>query len=120
MMLRIREEQVAALSRYVLDEFESCMVMHLRERFAEKTKSFSDADLRQLISQGIARSKTYRVIAEKDVRRFLECMVMHGVRFDQEPKTAWAGKILRNKRLHGSKKMDQIAEYELFVLKGAA
>jgi hypothetical protein len=50
-----------------------------------------------------------------DVRRYLECMALYGRDFDTGEETAWAGRILRDKSLTGTLKMDRIADYETFA-----
>src|SRR6185503_1983062 len=119
-MLVIRQEQTQILSERMLDQFLGRMVAHLRMKFPGQTQAMPDPELRRWIQNGIEQAKKYQVKAEKDVRRYLECRMSYGAGFDQDAKIHWAGKILRKKKLTGTQKMDQIADYELFVLKGKA
>jgi hypothetical protein len=44
--------------------------------------------------------------------------VRYGSDFDTDPETSWAGKILRDESFTGTENMNQINDYELFVLTG--
>ena len=113
-MLTIRREQMEALGRYSLDQFEAAMIRHLRTRFPAQTETRIDSDLREMIKNGIGRAAVYDITLENDVKRYLEYMVLYGPEFDQTPQTAWAGDILRADDLDGTEKIDRIDEAELF------
>lgn len=119
-MLTIRQKQLKALETQMLRDFESRMLAHLRRRYPERTKDQTDGELRAFIRKVASQAEKYYIKSEKDVRRYLECSITFGLGFDRDPKTRWAGQILRKKSLTGSEKMDQITEYELFALKGHA
>jgi hypothetical protein len=118
-MLRIRKEQMEAFKNDILQKFEDRMSLYLRSQFPEKTQKIQEPELRQMIHAGTFQAQKYKVTLEPDVCRFLECMMVHGVNFDTDPKTAWAGKILRNERMTGRGKMDRIDDYEISMLRGA-
>ena len=92
--------------------------IHLRSNFLEQTKNLPEHVLREMIRSGINKAETYEVTDEVDVERFLECMVRYGEDFDNDPKTSWAGEILRDEGFNGREKMNRINDYELFVLLG--
>jgi radical SAM superfamily enzyme with C-terminal helix-hairpin-helix motif len=115
-MLKIRDEQMKVFEEASLRNFEDRMVIHFRSNLLEQTKNMSEQDLRELIKMGIDRAELYEVTDEVDVERFLECMVRYGSDFDTDPKTSWAGEILRDESFTGTEKMNQINDYELFVI----
>lgn len=117
-MLNIRKTQMNALSEYMLGQFESRMVIHLRAHFSEQTKSLSAAELQTIVHRGVGNAARYNVTAEDDVRRYLEYVVMYGVDFDTNPRSAWAQEILRTQELSGGEKMDRIDAYDLFGPRG--
>ena len=117
-MLRIRQEQYEAMSRYMLEQFEDRMVAHLRAHFSEQTNDLTDSDLRSFIQEGIEHAERHGVEREDDVRRYLEAMAIHGRDFDTDRRTEWAGTILADQSLTGQQKMDQMTDYEVFVLRG--
>ena len=119
-MLAIRPSQMQVFSQGMLGQFHDRMVAHLTRKYPEKTAAMPEPELRGFIQNGLEQAKNYQVKAEKDVRRYLECMMSHGAGFDRDPKCRWAGQILRRKKLTGTQKMDQISDYELFVFKGKA
>ena len=118
-MLKIRKEQMEAFKSDILRKFEDGMAVHLRSQFAEQTKRLREPELRELVHKGILRAREYEVMFEPDVCRYLECMIVHGVDFDKDAKTSWAGGILRRRDLDGREKMNHIDDYEMFTLGGA-
>jgi hypothetical protein len=117
-MLKIREEQMKAFVQAVLLGYEDRMVIHLRSSFPEQTKTLPEHALREMIRTGMNKAEVYEVKDETDVERFLECMVRYGEDFDRDPQTSWAGEILRDEGFNGTEKMNQINDYELFVIAG--
>ena len=115
-MLTMRAEQMATLKAEGLRKFVDEMLAHLRKRCPKQTEAMDDAALRESIGEGIAQAGEHGVTDENDVRRFLEYRTQYGPEFGQSPDTAWAGKILADKELDGTQKMDRIDEYHLFVV----
>lgn len=115
-MLIIRKEQMDELGRYMGLRFEARMASHLRSRFKEHLQDVEEEKLQTLIRQGIERAKLYKVLKQKDLRRYLECMIEHGTDFDTNSKTSWATCILRNLSLSGTQKMDRIDNYQTYVM----
>ncbi len=113
-MLKLRKEQMKVLGQYTLEQFQNRMVVHLRTNFGEYTKDLEDSELQKKVEQGIKRAEGYSVTREDDIRRFLEYMVLLTTDFDTNPKTAWAGEILEDKKLNGTGKMNHIDDVALF------
>lgn len=112
--MKIRKVQMEELSKAMLKQFEDRMVVHLRSAFPEQTQDLPEPALRATIRSGIDSAAKYDVTDEVDVRRYLECVVLYGPDFDTNPKTAWAGRILKNRELTATDKMNQIDDYALF------
>ena len=102
----------------MLTQFEANMVSHLSSTFPTQTKSMEVEAIRDLVQDGMARAGQYGITSERDIRRYLEYMVMYGADFDNAPETPWAGKILNNEALSVSQKLDRLDDYDTFVLKG--
>jgi hypothetical protein len=49
---------------------------------------------------------------EWDIRRYLECSVLYGWDFDQNPETKWAGDILNDPSMDAREKMDKIEQFD--------
>jgi hypothetical protein len=107
----LRPEHFAAFATASQSQFEENMMIFLRERFPEETTPLSNTDLRRLVREGTDRARRYNIEGKPDVPRFLECMIVYGYDFDTNPKTNWAGQILRTPSLTGSMKMDAIDEF---------
>jgi hypothetical protein len=118
-MFVIRQEQMDALSRQLLRSFVVRMLLQLKTAFPERTKGLTDDELRERIEAGIERAAKYGVTDEADVERYLEYVVRYGPDFDTNKKTFWAGQILREQSLSGTKKMNRIDDYDLFAMRGS-
>jgi hypothetical protein len=117
-MLKIRETQMKTMSEYMLRQFENRMVVYLRTTFPKQTEALPEAELRVRIRTSVAQAAQYNVTAEDDVRRYLEYVIMYDTDFDTDPRSAWAGEILRTRDMSGGEKMDRIDEYDLFGPRG--
>ena len=117
-MLVIRKQQMDVFRNYEIKKFEDRMVLHLRSGFPEQTKTIPEQALREMILTGIDKAESYKVTDEVDVERFLECIMRYGSDFDTDPNISWAAEILRDESFTGTEKMNQINNYELFVLTG--
>ena len=116
-MLKIRAEQMAVLEAYMTRQFENKMIVHLRKNFPNETQESSENELRSFTQVGIRQAKGYGVELEKDIQGYLEMMMIYGIDFDANPKTAWAGEILRTKDIDGTTKMNRLDDYELNLLR---
>lgn len=115
-MLTIRKEQMDVLSQHMLNQFFDRMEEYLTERFSEQTKALENEQLRELIVQGVEDGEKYDVTDENDVKRFIEYLVEYGRDFGHSPETMWADQFLNNKELTGTEKMNEIDDYDLFVI----
>jgi len=113
-MLTIRPEQMTVLRQYMRDTFQHRMMAHLRERFTGQTKDLHDAELLQTIDDRMDQANTYGVRTEQDVRRFLEYAIELGPGFPTGPSMAWARRILEDRTLNGTRKMNQIDDQTTF------
>jgi hypothetical protein len=116
-MMTIRPEQERAVREHVFSCFKADMHRHLRTRFHGETRDMADGELADLVSEGCSRARQHRITNREDVRRFLECMVVHGRAFPEDRE--WARKIIMRHDLSGTRRMDQIADYEVFSLRTA-
>lgn len=114
-MLSIRKEQMQALREVARERFVKKMMTHLRRDFSEQTRELSEKELRDLVDEGMEQASEYDLEMRNDVRRYLECVAVYGPGFDTKAETAWAGRILRDNSLSGTRKMDRIADYETFA-----
>ena len=79
-------------------------------------KSIDDEDVHMFVNIGVKRANGFGIDGEYDIQRFLECCLIYGEHFGETPESLWAGQILDQDDLSGTEKMDQINDYELFVL----
>jgi plasmid stability protein len=96
------------LAREMLRTFESRMVTDLASSFPQETGGWSEEEFRCFVNDGINRAARYEISTEDDVQAFLECMLILGPDFDVNPKTSWAGDILRSENIATRLKMRRI------------
>jgi hypothetical protein len=119
-MLKIRHEQLEVLNQVAFEHFILRMVDHLISTFPEHFDSVDDEDIYSFVNNGVERAKTHGIEGEYDIQRFLECCTVYGENFGEAPESQWAKPFLERADLDGTEKMDQINDYELFVLSNEA
>lgn len=117
-MLIIRDEQMKALSEYMVEQFVDAALLHLRTTFPEQIKDVTDDGLRDTIYTGIDNAREYNITIEEDVLRYLELMTTYGADFDTNPETSWAEEILNKEDARGAEKIKLIDKYIESNLKG--
>ena len=88
-MLTIRKEQVQALSRVTIQEFEKDMLQHLMQFFPDESAAMGNKELRAHIRHAIARAKGYGVSSERDLCKYLNLTMVYGRDFDTDPEVEW-------------------------------
>jgi hypothetical protein len=88
-MLTIRKEQMQALSRVTIQEFEKDMAQHLTQFFPDESAAMGDKALRAHIRHAIARAKEYGVTSERDLCKYLNLTMVYGRDFDTDPELEW-------------------------------
>lgn len=102
-MLRIRNEQLAALADAQTRALEAEAVAYLGARFPE----LAPEERAAIIASGRDKALLYGIDRPDDVHRFLALMVRLGCDFDRAVRTpAW--RILRNGNLPAAERLDLI------------
>lgn len=115
-VLTIRRTQFVAFREQLTTAFLHRMVRHLGLHFPRQLseRDLGAVDLEPLVRQGMEQAEQYGVVYEDAVRRYLECMVILGPRFDEDRAYPWAGETLRRDDLDGEQKMNTIGEHIVF------
>jgi hypothetical protein len=88
-MLTIRKEQVQALGRVAIQEFEKNMLRHLKQFFGDESAAMGDEALREHIRHAISRAKQYGLTSERDLCKYLNLTMVYGGDFDTHPELEW-------------------------------
>jgi hypothetical protein len=91
-MFRMRSEQKQAFRADALHDFEERVVLHVGRCFAERRAALGDDGLRALIRLGIERAGGHGIVAERDVCKFVDLMLVFGADFDR--RCPWARESL--------------------------
>jgi hypothetical protein len=112
--LTIRRAQLEAFRQGLIDALHLRLVRDLRRVSPQQTASMSDEELTALCSREGPIARTYGIVAEDDLRRYLVLVLRHGPGFGVHAETSWAGSILRRRDLEAHAKLNLIDEYERF------
>ncbi len=114
-MVVIREQQMEAFARVLMDRFVQRTVEHLLQDLPEETASLGldRPKLEDFVRKGIRQAKNYGIQYDHDLQLYVDCMVTLEPEFDRLP---WAAPILNDGQKSGEEKMDAISEYMLFGL----
>lgn len=115
-MLIIKDQQLEAWHQYMVMLYIDSMVQHLKKRYPEQTSKIGDEHFRNLIFEGIEEAKLFNITDENDVKRYLEYLIEYGQDFGKSYETRWAGQFLNREGLSGTAKMDEIDNYDLFII----
>jgi hypothetical protein len=92
----MRREQIDRLSEAACKNFEDRMLVHLEKFFPQHVTALGEEKTRFLVRFGVERAKTYGIVSERDVCKYIDLMVSLGVEFDTDPKLPWASRILND------------------------
>src|SRR5262245_25863398 len=92
-MLRIRQEQLAALERAPRRELEAALAWHARTYFA-RARELDDAALRRLVAEALERATAVGMRSERSMYRFVNLVMEYGAEFDSDPELGWMKEYL--------------------------
>jgi hypothetical protein len=95
-MLQIRREQIAGFREPRLKEFEDRVVAHLARCFPTQCEVLGEPEVRGTIRYGIERAAAYGMVAERDVCKYIDLMIVYGRNFDRDPALPWVRAILND------------------------
>lgn len=98
-MFNLRKEQLKIFETVAAKEFEERAIAGLRERAPDQCAKLSEADLANLVRYGAERAKSYGIVAEPDVCKYLGIMLQLGSDFDRNPQYPWAARTLNDASL---------------------
>lgn len=107
-MLVVKKGQMDAIAQLTNEKFEKEAMVYLKEKYPVFSQTNSDAQIRQIIKQGIQKAALYKITDNKDTLHFLEYTASLGVDFERKPENEWAKKILLIRNLNGREKVSRM------------
>jgi hypothetical protein len=98
-MFNLRKEQLKIFEAVAAKDLEQRMVAHSRERFPKQCAVLDEAGLLALVRYGVERAKSYGIVAETDVCKYIDVMFTLGKDFDRDPRYPWAVRTLNDSNL---------------------
>jgi hypothetical protein len=99
--MKLRREQMQAFSRAADRSFEQRMFGHVNRHFPKRCAELGEADVREYIRHGMQRARSYDIVSERDICKYVDLMFVYGRDYDTNPKYPWAAEILNDRRTTG-------------------
>lgn len=108
--MKIRDEQLEAFTEDRTAKFEQYMVDHLRRWIPDQCAELGQEEVRKRIRNGIDRAAMHDIYGQRDLARFIDLTFVLGPRFVQGPEHPWARRILEDKRVTPTEKVDRLCD----------
>ncbi len=92
--MKLSQAHFDAFKEKARGRFEDRMIEHLRRCFPSQFDDPGEEALRELIRAGVDKANGYGFVAERDVCKFIDLMVVFGEKFDKDRSLPWAREIL--------------------------
>ena len=96
-MLTLRKEQMQVFGPLGMKSFEDRVIAHVRKVFPDKAEALGEPKLRDAIRYGTQCARSYSIVSERDVCKYIDLSILYGRDFDKDPSLPWAQSILKNK-----------------------
>lgn len=101
-------EQIETLDARALDVYVERMSSYCASYFPAVHAHAGPAKLREAILRGIARAKTYAIVSERDVAKYITLSLMLGLDFDAGHHFPWITETLRRPGATAESRLDDI------------
>ena len=112
-MLRIREEQLAALRAAAMEQYLEKTRRHVERHFRARCAELGEAGTKELVALGVARAAEHGLSIERNIRRYVDLVFTFGAGFDRDPALPWASAILGTTQMDETPRMDWLFETAL-------
>lgn len=115
-MLVITQQQMDMYALKMKDDFCEKMVTHLQQDFQPNLKNLNikEDDLKKLVISGIEKAESYGFTTQGDVELYLDCMILLGLNFDNDPNRPEIADILSQKETSSSQKAEYLHSHLIF------
>ncbi len=104
----LRQDQLRALGARRQQNFEDRLLTHVRKYFPEQTRDLEDPSLRGLLRQGLERAKGHGFRTEQDLCKYVNLIFVFGLDFDAATDSPWARRILDNREIGPTLKINRL------------
>ena len=119
-MLKIRKQQKLILDAHMREVYIRKTLANLLSLFPGDPEVQDEHAMRQLIEEGLRRSKDYGISREREASLYIYLMKSYGVDFDRDVKRRWIRAILVDGELDQEQKLNLIYQrLEVLEEKGA-
>jgi hypothetical protein len=112
-MLTVTSAQVELLSERLTERLIDDGVEHVRASLPEVFDRMGQAEVRESVRLALRKSGQYGLESWSDAVRYLTVMYILGFEFDDDPRYAWAPRILGDPELSADAKMDGVTDWAL-------
>lgn len=107
-MLRIRPEQLRALSGVAEESFLDRLESDARRHFPPRADELGPDGLRPFLRETLAAGRGFGLVAERELARYVNLRLFWGPAFPDDPRTPWAREILERETLEPHVKVHQL------------
>ncbi len=107
-MMTVSEYQMKSLAQSGRIIFEKKAFLHLKEKYLMFTQRNTDAQIEEIVKQGVGKAAMYNINTHDETLRFLEYIVVLGENFEDNEENEWAKDILKIRNLDGVEKINRI------------
>jgi hypothetical protein len=118
-VLRIREEQLAALSLAAAGTFVDSVVEHVADCFPLHFQTLGRERTRRVIERVLTRGAELELIAEYDLCELVNLTFVLGDQFESDPRFAWATAVLHDTTIAAEARMRELRRRTIEYLHGA-
>lgn len=106
--LVIRDAQLNMFSASRAEQFVERVSAMLERHWPQASR---EAGLREFVEAGIQKAKSYEIINELDMARFLNLQMALGRDFEADPRYPWAPIILEEDAFTGTRKVERLCDF---------
>jgi hypothetical protein len=111
-MMRLNQDQFDVFKDFARANFYKKTACNLRERLPVEARAFDDLQLEEVVATAGDRGQAYGVTSAYDIRRFAECLLVHGMTFPDGETHGWARDVLEKGKMTGRAKMNMLIQLE--------
>jgi len=110
MVMKIRREQLGAFARPIGRNRVCRLAAHLRRAFPQRFEAWAEEALQRWAHQAMEAAAKYDIEEEYDFCRFADLTTLLGPGFADSGGFEWAGRLLSDRSIPASRRLDEVVE----------
>ena len=115
-MLVIREQQLRTLAEAALQPFVEELLTSIRHNWPDLYRRLGDDEARRFVRDAIDRARSYGIVEQPHVWRYLNAALALGRDFDTDARYPWAAALLSSRLMRPGVKVERLCRHVRNVL----